>query len=323
MAKPSFIDPARDLVPWVCVSLVIMAGLLLDSSLSGIQLWPWLISVLVFGLPHGACDHLVAARLAERRTGESRYAVFRLAIFFLLYLMGGAVVVLLWISSPSAALVFFLVLAAWHWGSADAVIFGGSSADFAVRSTSRGLIVISAPIAFHAEASLSAFSSLLEVFGTVEAPLWLPSLATGCMAAALATAFLLAARDARRGKTRRAAREAVETALILALMYSISPVAAVGVYFLAWHSWRHVLRAGTLLDSGKAKDWPGLVASYHVKAMPLTLASVVALAILTLAAGWENPSRLVGLYLILLSALTAPHAAVMLAWDAREVGDGK
>jgi beta-carotene 15,15'-dioxygenase len=302
-----------DLVPWACASLAVLAALLLDSSLAGIWLLPWLASIPLFGLPHGACDHLVAARISRRfRTGHA------LAGFFLLYLAAAGAGALLWLSSPAAALGLFLALTAWHWGSADAVGFREGTAGFVARSAGRGLLVVAAPVAFRPEASWDAFSSVLGIFEPAvgaQMPPWLPGLATGCLAVALALCCLLAARDAWRREMRSAAREATEVFLLLALFYSVSPVTAVGVYFVAWHAWRHTLRTGALLDPERAKDVRALVATYHLRALPLTLLSVLALSALTLAVGWRDPQTLIAAYLILLSTLTAPHAAVVLAWD--------
>jgi Brp/Blh family beta-carotene 15,15'-monooxygenase len=306
---------AGDLVPWACISLAILAALSFDSSLSGIWLWPWLTSMLLLGLPHGACDHLVAARISQRfRTSRA------LAGFFLLYLAGACAVALLWFASPTAALGLFLTLTAWHWGSADALIFRDGAAGFVARSVSRGLLVVAAPVAFHPEASWSAFSRLLGVFDPSNAarmPPWLPGLTAGFLAGALVSGCLFVARDARQRRIRAAARESVEVGLLLALFYFVWPVTAVGVYFFAWHAWRHTLRTGALLDPEKAEDVRALLTAYHLRALPLTLASALALAALTLTVGWQGPRELVAAYLVLLSALTAPHAAVVIAWDRR------
>jgi hypothetical protein len=62
---------------------------------------------------------------------------------------------------------------------------------------------------------------------------------------------------------------------------------------------------------------PALVGAYHGRALPLRLASVVALAALTLAVGWESPQKLTAVYLVLLSALTVPHSVVVSAWNYR------
>lgn len=307
------VDRARDLVPWTCVSLAVLAGLLLDFPLADVQLWPWLLSIPLFGLPHGACDHLVAARIGGRRqTGRA------LAGFLLLYLSGAGVVMLLWISSPHVALGLFLGLAAWHWGSADAVAFGEGPAGFGLRSVGRGLLVVAAPLAFHPGTSWDALSRLLGVFEPTNAapmPAWLPGLAAGCLACALTLGCLLVVRDAWRRRTWCASRESIELVLLLALFYLVSPVTAVGVYFVAWHAWKHTLRTGALLNPERAKDWRALVTTYHLRASALTLASALALAALTLAVGWQDLQKLVAVYLILLSALTVPHAAVVFTWD--------
>ena len=306
-----------DLVPWSCTSLAIVTSVALGSAPAGVHLWPWLVSIALFGLPHGACDHLVAARLGgDHRSERTTIAT----AFFPLYLAGGGAMMLLWIASPAVALGLFLGLTAWHWGSADAVAYGEGLAAFALRSTGRGLLVVSAPLAFHPGRSWEALSSLREIFGAAtvaQTPSWLPGLTAGCLVLGLMLECLLVARDAWRLQRRRATRESVELGLLLVLFYLVPPVAAVGVYFVAWHAWRHTLRTGALLDPEKVGRLPALVAAYHGRALPLTLASVVTLAALTLAVGWESPQKLTAMYLVLLSALTVPHSVVVTAWDYR------
>jgi len=313
--RPFRAETFGDLVPWSGLSLVIVASVAFGPAPAGVQLWPWLVGIALFGLPHGACDHLVAARIGGNyRSGRTTLAT----TFFLLYLAGGGAMMLLWIASPAIALGLFLGLTAWHWGSADAVAYREGLAAFALRSTGRGLLVVSAPLAFHPGASWQALSSLLEIFGPTRAaqtPSWLPGLAAGCLVLGLMLECLLVAWDSWRLGRWRAARESIELVLLLALFYLVPPVAAVGVYFVAWHAWRHTLRTGALLYPEKVERLPALVAAYHGRALPLTLASAVALAALTLAVGWESPQKLTAVYLVLLSALTVPHAVVVCAWD--------
>ncbi len=51
------------------------------------------------------------------------------------------------------------------------------------------------------------------------------------------------------------------------------------------------------------------------RALPLTAVSLAGLAGVALAVGRRDTGRLVAVYLVLLSALTLPHAAVVALWD--------
>jgi len=149
-ARP--VGAAWDLVPWACVLLTTGVARARPRRVAAAQLYPWLASLLLFGLPHGACDHLVLPRIARppwtRRDG---------ILFYLLYLAGCGLVLLLWMVSAPAGLLFFLALTIWHWGSADGVTLPGSAARYAAGSLARGLIVVLAPVALHPAASMDAF----------------------------------------------------------------------------------------------------------------------------------------------------------------------
>jgi Brp/Blh family beta-carotene 15,15'-monooxygenase len=87
------------------VSAAVILGLHPDSTAGLVVL---VISVIILGLPHGALDPMVA---------QSVFPGHRRAAFYLLYLSAAALVVLMWILWPKAALGCFLLIAAFHFGS--------------------------------------------------------------------------------------------------------------------------------------------------------------------------------------------------------------
>lgn len=312
--KPSPVEFVQDGVPWTCAGLAILFALLLDSRLSGVQYLPWVVGLLFFGLPHGACDHLVAAKITGRGSAAD------MVTFFALYLAAAATMILLWLASPAVALLTFLVLTAWHWGSADAVIQGGGPGRFYVASVARGLLVISAPVAFDPAASWTAFEGLMSVFtqAPAESPAWLAPLAVGFLILSVGLEFLLVSVDFARGYRSRVLGGLVELLLLLGLFWLVSPVAAVGIYFVFWHAWRHVLRTGALLrslDVRRGATPLSLVIGYHIKALPLMLLSLVMLVLLSVVLAPSGPVHLVSVYLVLISALTVPHAVLVFFWD--------
>jgi Brp/Blh family beta-carotene 15,15'-monooxygenase len=304
-----------DLVPWISAATAPLCAVIFDSSLSGLWFYPWTLGLLLFGLPHGACDHLVASKLTGRRsTGDALG-------FVLLYLGAAAVVLVLWMMDAMLALVFFLALTAWHWGSADAAQRREEGLiPFLVAAVARGALVMSAPVAFHPEQSLSAFSSIVSVFGeavdwNVE---WVAVLAVAALVLSVIAEASVVFSTLLRRRARPALRGAVELLLLIALFSLVSSITAVGVYFVFWHAWRHVLRVGDLLEEPGSRRETRLASTlvgYHTKALPLTLLSLALLLVLTLVSGLRAPQQLLGLYIVLISALTAPHAALICFWD--------
>ena len=67
-----------------------------------------LFGMLTLGIPHGAIDHII-----DKKEQQG------LAVFVLYYLLKGAAMLLIWKISPLAALVFFILYSAWHFGEGD------------------------------------------------------------------------------------------------------------------------------------------------------------------------------------------------------------
>lgn len=266
-------------------------------------LLPWFLGLVVLGLPHGACDHLVGQKLGYRRPVG----------FFALYLAGCGAMGALWLVDVRLALGSFLVLTAVHWGSADAAVHTSrlwSGRGFLVRSAARGVLVISAPFALWPLESLAVVRGVLELTGGAVGTL--PDtrpIALALLALAAGVELVLAVAD-------RSPVAGAETLVLLSLFYLAEPLLAVGTYFILWHSVRHVLRVERLL--GGEAPWTQLLLRYHRRALPLTLVSLASLILLALVVRPESPAGLVFLFLVLLSILTLPHALLVSLWDLRD-----
>jgi Brp/Blh family beta-carotene 15,15'-monooxygenase len=273
-----------------------------DRSSSDLDLLPWFLGLILLGLPHGACDHLVGRALGDCRTGR----------FFVLYLAGCGVMGGLWLLDARLALVVFLVLTAGHWGSADAVVHSGrlTGGGLLVYSCVRGTLVVSAPFALWPRESLAVVRGTLELAGGAvgDLPDPLPA-ATALLTAAVGVELVLAI-------TGRSLAAGLETLVLVGLFSVAEPLLAVGTYFVFWHSMRHVLRTERLL--GGEAGWLRLILRYHRRALPLTSLSLVLFLLLTTFLGPASLVELVFLSLVLLSLLTLPHALLVALWDLSE-----
>jgi beta-carotene 15,15'-dioxygenase len=70
--------------------------------------------IFLTGIPHGAIDHLV-----EQKTAEKNQKSFNLAFFSARYVLTMAFYGLMWFALPSLSLLFFLLISAWHFGETD------------------------------------------------------------------------------------------------------------------------------------------------------------------------------------------------------------
>lgn len=288
-----------------------------------VQLVPFAVSILVFGLPHGALDHLVPARLR----GDGR-VLRSVAVVVALYAVLGAATAALWLVAPLAGMLAFIALTWFHWGQGDRWIdhlmgdgtVGGAAA--ALTIAARGALPMLVPLVAHPADYSSVVGEAASAVGRASrAPVGALSITTGWRVVAgvivlvLVTALVAAVHRARRP----VARTVTEVVVLAAFFWVVPPVLAVGLYFTLWHSVRHVVRL-ELTDPAGARD---LAAGrlfrpflrFLRQAWPITL---VALAILV-GTGVLLGDDGLGVYLVVLAVLTTPHAAVV-TWMDRVQG---
>ena len=262
--------------------------------------WVFLASIAVFGLAHGACDPFVPGWVLGRRM-SGRFVAF----FCLAYLGLAGLVFLLWRWQPTLALLGFLLLTAWHWGSADAALTGSSGWKFVMLAWGRGIMVLSAPAAFHPQRTFQVLASLAPSFPVLLPPSRLQSAAAVLLVASVATPLSCWLVSTNR---RQAASHQLETLFLVGLFAACDPLLATALYFIWLHSWRHILRLCRWQSPGSGSLFLRL-GRFHLVALPCVLG---ALGLLCLVA-WRWPDDLLRAYLILLSAVTLPHA-LLVGW---------
>ena len=77
--------------------------------------------LLLFGIPHGALDHLINQKIQE--SGKTKFSHWR---FHLKYMATIAAYILLWNFFPMTSFVLFLLISAFHFGETDLAIAGKS-----------------------------------------------------------------------------------------------------------------------------------------------------------------------------------------------------
>ncbi|UPV98880.1 Brp/Blh family beta-carotene 15,15'-dioxygenase [Halorussus gelatinilyticus] len=328
---------------WTALALVaLLFGVGLGADLpASVRYLPFLASLVVFGLPHGAADHLAVERLGGKRPLLSVGAA---------YLVGGGLYLAVWLVAPAVGFASFVALTWYHWGQGDCYVLlavgdhlrtrGQRALAIAVRG---GIPMVVPLVAFPevyrsvADATLRLFDARPVAVGALDATVFDATaldaafrpearLAAGGGLAALSLGAL-ALGAVRGGWTDRGWRaDALETALLWAYFWVVPPILAVGLYFCLWHSVRHVLRLLTVAEDGEvgeailARDGLGAeLAGFARDALPNTVGALVVLGGLALVAPPEGGFlSLLALYLVLLAVLTLPHAAVVTWMDWRE-----
>jgi Brp/Blh family beta-carotene 15,15'-monooxygenase len=312
------------------VFCIIGIALTISGHLSGFwQILPLALSVLLFGLPHGALDHLVSLGLAKRRLRPAP-----LAVVLTLYTLIAASVCVLWIVTPLIAAIGFLVLTVYHWGKADLAFeqlrdttccSASSRINRFAHGLLRGLLPIGLPLVAHPE-SASAFMSTCIGWFQSDASFnysWvrLPLLILIC-ALWLFDTFRICRASA--GTRYRKSRWLVVENVGLAIFFLIvPPLAAVGFYFCGWHGYRHVLRLRACRECRQGSATGARVINlsrFTRQALPFTLIALAGLPALGwfLTANAAEPQSWIALYLVLISALTLPHVCVVEWMDFRQ-----
>jgi Brp/Blh family beta-carotene 15,15'-monooxygenase len=297
---------------------------------------PFLASLVVFGLPHGATDHLAVARLGGSRSrgrSYSRPLSHPWLAVGAAYLVGGGAYLAVWPVAPVLGFASFIALTWYHWGQGDLYVLRSVGDHLRTRGQRlaalavRGGIPMVVPLVGFPGVYRSVTGATIGLFepglgpglGVVFRPDTRLALGGGLAVLSLAALALGAVRS---GIDNRGWRiDALETALLWAYFLVVPPILAVGLYFCLWHSVRHVARLLVVEDRGSlAPDRiaPAL-AGFGRDALPNTVGALVVLGGLALVAppGTDLLS-LLGLYLVLLAVLTLPHAAIVTWMDLRE-----
>ncbi len=316
--------------------VVLLAALAFAAGLrvpEPVQYLPFAASLLLFGLPHGAVDHLVPARLS----GHDPDARGVLGVV-LLYLVLAGPCLALWFVAPGVAFVLFVCVTVFHWGAGDlhALVFFGSGQLGRMGKGTRALLVLLrggvpmlVPLLFFPDAYRSVASETAALFGGDAVGLaWAFSpgfrFGAGALLAAVAGLFFLSAVRDLRGNRRALAIPALETILLVFFFAVVPPVLAVGLYFALWHAPRHIARL-VLLDGAASRALAagrplGALARFGRDAAPLTAVAVLLLVGLYVAVprGAVGADPLLALYLVLVSAFTLPHATLVAHMDVRQ-----
>ncbi len=273
--------------------------------------WPFLIAICVIGLPHGAIDFI----LTQRLDGTS---VATTVIRFGWYLAVMICVVTSLFLLPLPVMIAFGLLSAWHFGQADAEDLDDispMSADKAIPKANwafaRGFIVVLLPFVFFFESSVDVLNQLLAFCGstklnaTSEWRMNIAAFLVGCFVLELASIL----RSVFEGNRLRAGVESFEVIALVVCFGTLHPLFASGVYFLTWHSWRHLRRLNRILNhrslwSFNLHD----IVSLHRDSLILLIPTVVTVPLIAIRLGGDmTPLNLCLSSLLVYVIVTLPH----------------
>lgn len=317
---------------WIVLGALALVFLLPINVPLWIQLIPLLLSAALFGLPHGAVDHLVPGFVAKQPLTARRMLVLIVG-----YLVPIAAMLAVWFVAPVLGFVFFILLTWFHWGLGDLhAVLAYEGAHFldtrrsrALAAVVRGALPMLVPLAFFPLDYGAAASGIIGSFGTAEAGALAWAFTGGFRAGVLTlvigaialTALTTLPGAMHAGYEREWLMYVGEIGLLLLYFAVVPPFLAVGVYFCFWHATRHIGRL-LLLDAAAEPSLDrnalgAALARFARQAAPMTVIALVMLAGLYffVPARPGDALSLVGLYLALIAALTVPHTLVVLWLD--------
>jgi Brp/Blh family beta-carotene 15,15'-monooxygenase len=332
MMDPELTDRARGMLlyPVWLLFLLTICLTALTTIPPTYQAVPLLVSIILLGLPHGAIDHRILA--TARGIQPSPRQLGRVALIYAG--LGGAYLVL-WTVAPVPAFIAFLLLTWFHWGQGDLAITdllgdsGQERGHQALTILVRGGAPMILPLIAFPDQYIAVAGIVVSVIGT-HGPMPLletlnaPTARAGMLGLYLIGATALIGIESRLTDWRDWLHRMVDLTILTVFLLTVPPVLAIGIYFCAWHSLRHVFRY-MILDSRTRESLQDgtvlpAIRRFVIEAAPLTLVSLGILALIYLllpaTAGIDG---LIGTYLILLAVLTLPHTVIMIALD-REQG---
>jgi len=290
-----------------------------SQGLAGVWFLPWAVSLLWWGLPHGAVDHTIGAKLLDAQHPQRWVWPVAGVYFFIMLLMVG-----LWWWQPVIAFMAFIGVTWIHWGCGDlwwswirepeSFPTLGSKLSFVLW---RGglpmlvpLVVDPASYRMTAEAATQWLNS-----GTITQEwTWLETPVVRMIALVLVVALGLIT-WALAPSGRKSGLNQMEGLALLAFFLAWPALPAVGLYFTVWHGWRHVQR---LQGRGPAPTTFSrqTMRQFMVEAAPMTLLSIlILLGLAAMVPSTAQPLTLLGIYLMLISSLTVPHLIVVTWMD--------
>lgn len=232
-------------MPWLMLSLGAALGLIAPEFTVRFAAWPFVLALLIFGMPHGAADWAVMARLngtvgfRRRLIGFAEY----------LWMMFACALFLIW--QPGFFAMLFLALTIFHFGMTDAAAVRADAQGEHARwcfVLGRGLLLLGTTFAMHPQSAWSPFAEIANALAWKPESMWMPDLphlqklsAIGAVVGAGLALYAVITR-AQRGDAREASFDLIEHALVAILAGFADPLFAVGLFFFTVHAYRHTRR---------------------------------------------------------------------------------
>lgn len=259
------------------------------------------VSVVFVGIPHGAADHLTGRRLLQPFVGTSWGP-----LFFAAYLSISALTLIGWYSLPTATVLGFFFIAAWHFGIEERDD-DSKQLLFTPRAIACGGLVIWIPCTMQGASVESTLTLISDSISTEQSGLIVDSVAACSplfgLLVILDCCFEL---QAWRQKGRLGLRQLISSRSLryasLSLLFCVAnPMLSFGIYFCGWHSIRGLCELREQLGCS--------FVSLARRLAPLTIATLglVAVGFIAWSRGLTVSEATIRWLFLGLSAIAVPH----------------
>jgi beta-carotene 15,15'-dioxygenase len=259
-----------------------------------------LLLILTIGISHGSLDHIKGKKLLDILKITNIY------FFYMSYIFIGIFIIIIWLIFPAATLIFFLLVASYHFGKEDTdFLINGNFKLNQIFYFLKGSLIVIAPLNFHFEETVNIFKLLLvenEKFylylSLIES---LKIIAIIFLISVFSNFFLFI-------KNFKFINFSIflDFFSILILNYYLSPLLAFTFYFCFLHSIRHSVSLIFEIDS---KNFKNGLSIFIKKALPLTVLTILIylISLFYLNNSYELDNAILKVIFIGLASLTFPH----------------
>ncbi len=253
-----------------------------------------LFLILTIGISHGSLDHIKGKQLLKILGFQSSI------IFYFGYLMISLITIFTWILFPNFLLLFFLIVASYHFGKEDSEFVNkNKKKNLELVYFLKGSLVIVAPLLFHKNETLFIFQSIN--FDISESILINNLMLYYFIFLSFFSSIFLSLNKSFDTKSLLI----MDFLSILILNYFLNPILAFTLYFCFLHSIRHSISLIKKINNNIKKGFP----IFLKKAFPLTIITILAyvIALFFLNNYNELDETIYKVMFIGLASLTFPH----------------
>jgi len=259
-----------------------------------------LLLILSIGIAHGSLDHLKGKKLF------TIYKINNIGIFYLIYLFISLLIISLWTIFPATTLIFFLLVASFHFGKEDSHFLINSNLNFnKLLFLLKGLLIVVAPLHFHFNETIRIFKLLLVVNENFYLALDFVE-TTRLISILIIISIISAATLFLTNYEIKKFTIFFDCLSVLILNYFLSPLLAFTIYFCFLHSIRHIINLAFELNKNSLKKGFKIFLS---KSMPLTIITIILyiISLYLLSNYYEFDNAIFKVIFIGLASLTFPH----------------